>query len=239
MTADLLAYAGHTLATLWQAAGVDTEQPHRALVPLNTVFVLLFVTLGPPLKTPMIYFAKTRGMAEADSHTLAWKTFLLATVAVIVGGFLGIGMMHNWHVSTPILLVAGGLVFFLVSLRTVLDPFESKPPPHPAEPAPAPTAFQMAVPMIVTPWGIAGLIIILANSHSHERTLSVIAMVLGVMILHYLAMRFSGALVRTVGPLPFQLFGAIIGILTVALSLQMINGGLVLMGLMPEGSWAI
>ena len=214
------------------AAG-DVYQSH-ALVPLSTVFVLLFVTLGPPVKTPMVFFARTRQMEHGPRRQLAFKTFALATVCLLIGGFVGIALAKNWHVSAAMLLLSGGVVFFLVSLRSVLEPFDvgATSGAQAAGTAPSPNAFQMAVPMIVTPYGLAGLIIMLSNSQSLDRTLSVVGLLLVVMILHLLAMLFAGPLVRKIGPLPFQLFGVIVGILTVALSAEMILGGLVQLGLL-------
>jgi multiple antibiotic resistance protein len=75
--------------------------------------------------------------------------------------------------------------------------------------------------MIVTPYGLAGLIILLASSHSAERTMGIVGMLVLVMFLHLLAMLFAGPIVRTIGPLPFKLFGTVIGSLTVGLSVQM------------------
>jgi len=46
-----------------------------------------------------------------------------------------------------------------------------------------------------------------------------------VLIGHLLAMLFAGPIMRSIGPMPFKLFGTIIGSLTVALSVQMIIYG--------------
>lgn len=197
------------------------------LLSLAQVFTLLFVVMGPPLKTPLVYYARMQSFDAATRRSLAFKTAILATVAALIGGFLGLSLQHSWQISVPAMLLAGGLIFLLVSLRTVLEQYTPSAVPHPVpegtSPArpPAPSAFELAVPMIVTPYGLAGLIILLASSHSTERTLGVVGMLVLVMILHLLAMLFSGPIVRSIGPLPFKLFGTVIGSLTVGLSVQM------------------
>ncbi|WP_445144979.1 MarC family protein [Dyella sp. Tek66A03] len=224
------------LLSLLQSTSSNLENLYesRALLPLSTVFVLLFLTLGPPVKTPMIFFARTRQMDAGAQRQLAFKTIALATTCLLIGGFVGIALAKNWHVSSAMLRLCGGIVFFLVSLRAVLEPFEGGHPSgtQAVTNAPPPNAFQMAVPMIVTPYGLAGLIIMLSNSQSVDRLLSIVGLLLIIMIIHLLAMLFAGPLVRKIGPLPFLLFGVIVGILTVALSAEMILGGMVQLGLL-------
>jgi multiple antibiotic resistance protein len=233
------------LAMLLQAAE-DVVVPVGTATPLlgiSEVFMLLFITLGPPLKTPAVYFARTHQLDAKTQRVLAFKTFLLATIAVLIGGFLGAGLRSNWHISMPAMLLAGGIIFFLVSLRTVLEQYEPAvvPPSAPststsAVAKPVPSAFEMAVPMIITPYGLAALIILLSSSHSMERTIMVTLVLLAVMVLHLLAMLFAGPMLRTIGPLPFKIFGTVIGSLTVGLSIQMMIAALIELGLLSSST---
>jgi len=220
-----------------QDAVVAAQQTRGPLLDLAQVFTLLFVVMGPPLKTPAVYYARMQVFDAGTRRALAWKTFVLATVAVLIGGFLGLALQRNWQISIEAMLITGGLIFLLVSLRTVLEQYAAAEPPRataegtvPAKPR-VPSAFELAVPMIVTPYGLAGLIILLASSHDTERTVGIVAMLLLVMVMHLLAMLFAGPVMRAIGPLPFKLFGTIIGSLTVALSIQMLILGIT--GLLP------
>lgn len=233
------------LSMLLQAAQ-DVVAPAGSTTPLlgaSEVFMLLFITLGPPLKTPAVYFARTHQLDPKTQRVLAFNTFVLATIAVLIGGFLGVALRGNWHISIPAMLLAGGIIFFLVSLRTVLEQYEpaAVPPVAPsagnsAAAKPVPSAFEMAVPMIITPYGLAALIILLSASHSMERTIMVTLCLLGVMVLHLLAMLFAGPMLRTIGPLPFKIFGTVIGSLTVGLSIQMMIAALVELGLLGSSA---
>ena len=232
-------------AMLLQAAQ-DVVAPVASVTPLlgaSEVFMLLFITLGPPLKTPAVYFARTHQLDAKTQRVLAFKTFLLATIAILIGGFLGVALRGNWHISIPAMLLAGGIIFFLVSLRTVLEQYEPAVVPPSAPPAgngvaakPVPSAFEMAVPMIITPYGLAALIILLSASHSMERTIVVTLMLLAVLVLHLLAMLFAGPMLRTIGPLPFKIFGTVIGSLTVGLSIQMMIAALIELGLLGSSA---
>jgi multiple antibiotic resistance protein len=212
-----------TLLAMFQEVVTVARAPEAQLLGLSQAFTLLFVVMGPPLKTPAVYFARMHAFDASVRRSLALKTFVLATVAVLVGGFLGLGLQHNWQISVPAMLIAGGLIFLLVSLRTVLEQYAPEPvlPPVTAGAVPA----KPRVPTIVTPYGLAGFIVLLASSHSAERTIGLVILVVLVMVLHLLAMLFSGQIMRGIGAMPFKLFGTIIGSLTVALSIQMLIYG--------------
>jgi multiple antibiotic resistance protein len=216
--------------TYFQALAADGGDV-RQVLSIVQVFVLLFVVTGPPLKTPLVYHLRMLPFDAATRRTMAYKTAALALVALLIGGFLGRLLQQNWQISPAAMLFAGGLIFLLVSLRTVLEQYtpaaHPQPPPTgtvPPKPE-VPSAFDLAVPMIVTPYGLAGLITLLAYSHSDERTLGIVAVVVIIVVLHLLAMLFAGPIVRSIGPMPFRLFGVVIGSLTVALSVQMLIFG--------------
>jgi multiple antibiotic resistance protein len=220
-------------------ADVTSQIGTQPMLTLADVFAFLFVTLGPPLKTPLAFYMQTSTLTAGVCRTLALKTFALATIIVFVGGFVGLALAAKWHISIPALALAGGVVFFLVSLKSVLDQYEHADPrvapPANAPPAPPPTAFQLAIPMIVTPYGLGAVIVLLTASQSGDRTLAVCMILLVIMVIHLLAMLFAAPMLRAIGPLPFKLFGTIIGILTVALSIHMIIAAFVLLGVIsPE-----
>src|SRR5262245_14353923 len=106
-----------------------------ALLGLGVVFVLLFITLGP-IKLLGPFWRLTRDVDEAKMKSIAVRAFALAVIAVLVGGFGGRVLVENWQISVAALTLAGGIMFFLVGLRLVLEQYE---PVH-ATPAPLPEA---------------------------------------------------------------------------------------------------
>lgn len=206
----------------------------KPVLGIAEIFMLLFVTLGPPLKTPAGYFARMQGVDATTQRRLAWSTFVIGTITVLIGAIVGAWLRGNWHISLAAMLLAGGIIFFLVSLRTVMEQYTPAAVHAEAAAAPRrlPSAFELAVPMIVTPYGVAAAIIILTASHSMERTIWIFVSIIGVMVLHLVAMLFAGPIVRSIGPMPFKIFGTVIGSLTVGLSLQMMIAALVQLGLL-------
>lgn len=192
------------------------------LLGLSAVFTVIFVTLGP-LKIFGPFAQLTHGVDEATLRKIAVRVFVIAVIAVLAGGFSGRALVHNWNISMPALLLSGGIIFFLVGLRLVLEQYEvvhAVPPPLPAVPLAA--AMRVTFPTVVTPYGIAALIILLSNSHDDARTLSILAILIGVMVLNLLAMLFARRVMGGVTLIGLQILGAVLGVLQVALAVEMI-----------------
>lgn len=232
-----------SLAMLLQAAQDLATSPGlgKPILGLSEIFGFLFLTIGPPIKTPAAYFVRTHQLDAKIQRALAFKTFFIAIIILFLGALVGTVLRSKWHISGPAMLLAGGIIFFLVSLRSVLDQYDpvTTPPPAP-EPGsvqvakPVPTAFDMAVPMIVTPYGLAAVIIMLSASQSMERTVGIALMLLAVMVFNLVGMLFAGPMLRAIGPMPFKLFGTIIGSLTVGLSIQMMIAALITLGVLSS-----
>jgi small neutral amino acid transporter SnatA (MarC family) len=197
-----------------------------ALLGLGVVFVLLFITLGP-FKILGPFMQLTRDLDEGKMKQIAVRAFVLAVIAVVVGGFAGRILVEKWQISIAALTLAGGLIFLLVGLRLVLEqyqPVHAAPAPLPE--APMAAALRVAFPTVVTPYGIAAVIALLVNSPDAARTASIFAILIGVMVFNLLAMLYARRIMGGVIVLALQIVGAVLGVLQVALAMQMILRGL-------------
>jgi multiple antibiotic resistance protein len=197
-----------------------------ALLGLGVVFVLLFITLGP-IKLLGPFMQLTRDVDEAKMKSIAVRAFVLAVIAVLVGGFGGRVLVENWQISIAALTLAGGIMFFLVGLRLVLEQYEPvHATPAPLPEAPMAAALRVAFPIVVTPYGIAAFIALLVNSPDAARTAAILAILIGVMVVNLLAMLYVRRIMGGVIVLALQIVGAVLGVLQVALAVQMILRGL-------------
>jgi multiple antibiotic resistance protein len=199
------------------------------------IFTFFFVTLGP-LKAIGPFVARTRDVDPARTRQIALWAFGVATVSVVAGGLLGSKMLVTWRVSMPALQLSGGLVFFLVAMRQLLEQYE--PPREAADPAPLPAApltaaARLVFPILLTPYGVAAAIALLASSPSTERTMTILILLVAVMMLNLLAMWFARQLL--VGPVivVLQVVGSVLAVMQVALSVQFILTGLRALGVLP------
>jgi small neutral amino acid transporter SnatA (MarC family) len=190
------------------------------------VFTFFFVTLGP-LKVLGPFAERTRDIDDATTRQIAVRAFAVATVAVIVGGFLGRAHLAHWHVPIPALMLAGGIVFFLVALIRLLQQYE--PPrraPEALPKAPTAAALRLVFPIVLTPYGVAILIVLMAASPSAERMATIIALLLLVMVLNLLAMLYARRILVGFTIIVLQVLEALLAVMQVALSIEFILAGL-------------
>src|SRR5262249_28092638 len=112
-------------------------------------------------------------------------------------------------------------------------------PAH-ATPAPLPDAgwgapLRVAFPIVVTPYGIAAVIALLVNSPDLPRTGAVMAILVVVMLLNLLAMLYARRIMAGAFILALQIFGAVLGVLQVALAVQFTLRGLYDLGVLKPG----
>lgn len=199
------------------------------------IFTLFFVTLGP-LKVLGPFAQRTRGLGDATVREIAVRAFVIATIAIVVGGLLGRVLLPKWHISLAAMELTGGIVFFLVALKQLLEQYEPSRT-EPAEPLPAsPTAAaaRLVFPIVLTAYGIAAVIALLAESDRPERTATILILLLIVMVLDLLAMLYARRIL--VGPtiIVLQVLGAVLAVLQVGLSVQLILEGLRLLGVIAR-----
>lgn len=193
------------------------------------IFTIFFITLGP-LKILGPFVQQTHGLDDATVRQIALRAFLLATISAIAGGFLGSALLANWHISVGAMIVAGGVVFLLVGLRQLLEQYEpprARDPNAPALPAaPTAAALKLLFPIVLTPFGIAAVIVLLALSTESGRTQVIVGMVVVVMLLNLIAMLFARKILVGVTMVILQILGAVLGILQAGLAVQIILRGL-------------
>lgn len=221
-----LALAGVGLA-LPMAALADPLGSGKYLVDTGLLFTLFFITLGP-LKLLGPFAQATSKLDAGTLRVLAFKAALIAMVALLAGGLLGRALTVKWMVPLGALQFTAGLIFFLVALRGVLAQYEG---PQPADPdAAPPQAMRIAFPMLVTPYGIAAVIVLLSLSADAERTETTFAMLALVMLLNLLAMIFVRFIMRPGVVAVLQVLAAVLGVMQVSLSVTIMLGALRMLG---------
>jgi multiple antibiotic resistance protein len=202
------------------------------LLGLWTVFILLFVTLGP-IKVVGPFMQLMRDADDATVKSIAVRAFVLAVIAAIGGGVVGRALVENWQISLAALTLAGGIIFLLVGLSVVLEQYKpARVPTGPLPAAPMAAALRVVFPTVVTPYGIAAVIALLANSPGAARTAFILAMLIGVMALNLLVMLYVRRIMGGVTVLVLQIFGAVLGVLQVALAVQFVLRGLLDLGVL-------
>jgi len=213
-----------------------TEAMQQKALGLGKVFTYFFVMLGP-IKILAPFMKLTQNTDASFQRQLAVRAFFLACISGVVAAIAGQALLQNWGVSLPALLIAAGIVLFLVALRTVIQQYEpakeQSPPPTPS----LALAFTpLTFPTIITPYGTAVLVLLLAAAETISLDISILGIFLAVMVINLLAMLFAAQLLKFIGITTLRILGALLGILQVALAIQMILGAFILLGVLPPRS---
>jgi multiple antibiotic resistance protein len=194
-------------------------------------FAMIFLMLGP-FKVLIPFTTLTASLPRGDQVRMASVSVTIAGIMLLTAGLIGRHMIDNFDISVPVLALTGGLILFLMALRTVLP--DASPGVTGVMP---PSSFQRSVainpiafPTIVTPYGLAALIVFIALSHGNsEVTLAIILMVIATLAVDWVAMIYAGPILRHIGT-ALQIIAVVLGIVQTALGLQVIVRSLVLLG---------
>jgi multiple antibiotic resistance protein len=221
------------IASAAEAAGGQVPIKH---VPVAQIFTFLFLMLGP-FKIIAPFSSLTKGADAASTRQIALWATLFSSLALLLAALLGESMLDSYGIPVPVLALSAGLILFLVALRNILEQFmpstshgEDIPVPGPMQPLKI-ALTQLAFPTIVTPYGIATLVVFLALSQDLQGRLTIGAVTLAIMLLNLVVMIAAKRILAVLG-IVLPILGAVLGVVQVALGLQIINNSLRALGVL-------
>jgi multiple antibiotic resistance protein len=197
------------------------------------ILTILFVVFNP-LKVLGPFVALTRETQPPFRRQLARRATFFAAIGVVVAGIVGQRIWANWGIRDAILLLAGGIVWFLVALFMVLQPsIPAFQRDYPVDQPSLALAFKpLAFPTIVTPYGIATLIVLMATMQTIGQQGVVLGLTGAILLLNWVAMIFARSILRLLA-VPLELISWTLGILQVAIGLDLIYIALVKLRVIP------
>lgn len=177
------------------------------------IFTVFMLTLGP-IKTVPAFFTMTQNQAPAAARALALQGATAAAAISIVIAAVMTGIAASWRVSADDLRIAGGILLFAASWEMIGQFGRPASPPQSAAPAQRPAIAPLAIPIIVTPWGVAAILFFadLANDDL-KMSVIVIGILLLVMLLNLVGMLLARQIIARVGVISFQVLGWILAVL--------------------------
>ena len=198
------------------------------------VILLLLTTIGP-LRVTIVCATLTAGASPAFVRQLAARSVLIATIVCLVFALLGEAILKVFRVSLPAFQIGGGIIVLLFSLDMAMGNKS-----EPAEPGGRPlsldlAAHPLAVPLMASTSGLVTIVSLIAQVDKDFIALLILsAEILTIMALNYVCLRFSGIVVRALGPVALQVIGRIMGTILVALAVELIYMGLQRFGLVAS-----
>jgi multiple antibiotic resistance protein len=208
-------------------AGIAQELPPAQ------IFTLLFLMLGP-FKIIGPFAQLTKGADNRLAQRIAWLSIAFASAALLVAALLGRSILDSYRIPVPVMALAGGLILFLVALKNLLQQFEAQADQGQPD-APVPNLkvalVPLAFPTIVTPYGIAALVVLMALSPGAEGRWMIGGIVIAIMLANLAIMMLARRILPVMG-IALPILGAVLGVVQVALGLQIINNALTTMGVL-------
>ena len=85
---------------------------------------------------------------------------------------------------------------------------------------------KLLFPVVLTPFGIAAVIVLIGGSADSVPTVVVVGILVGVMLLNLVAMLFARRILAGIGIIVLQILGGVLGMLQAGLAVQIILRGL-------------
>jgi multiple antibiotic resistance protein len=183
------------------------------------VFTIFMLTLGP-IKTIPAFFALTRDEAPEAARTLAVKGAAVATAVALAVVLVMTEVAASWRISPDDLRIAGGILLFAAA-REMIGQFGRTTPPQPVASPENPAVTPLAIPIIVTPWGVTALLFFAELSSGDLMTQSIVlGILLLIMLLNLVGMLLARPIMAWVGGVTFQVLGWIFAVLQAGLAVD-------------------
>lgn len=225
---------GTGIASASETIASEAQQVRQ--FPLGQIFTFLFLMLGP-FKIIGPFSKITKGADAAVIRRTAIQATVFASAALLIAAVLGERILSSYGIPLPILSLAAGIILFLVALQSIMQQFT---PSHETtetqteSPSIRTAMVPLAFPTIVTPYGIATLVVFLSFSPNLQATLMICAIVLVIMLLNLIVMLLARKMMPVMS-IALPILGAILGIIQVALGLLIINNSLKALGILSYG----
>jgi multiple antibiotic resistance protein len=197
---------------------------NEVTIPLawDQILALLFIVFNP-LKVIGPFATITRNTDKAFNRQLAWRAILFSAISIGIAGIMGQRTLMTWGIRQAILLLAGGIIWFLLALLTVLQPYLplSRYNPTVDQPSLALALKPLAFPTIVTPYGVATFIVLLTTMQTLGQIAVLLALTAVMLLLNWVIMVFARPILDLLA-VPLELISSVLGVLQVALGLDLI-----------------
>ena len=183
------------------------------------VFVTLLVITDPPGIVP-VFLGMTMARPRAERNRLAWQAAVVALGVIVAFALFGRSILTYLGVELPALQVAGGLLLLLVALQLLMGQASD---PAELERTKANVAFvPLGTPLLAGPGAIVATMLFVQRTDGSGDIVAFAIAIVAVIVLLWLAMRFSGAIHRVLRDSGVELLTRIAGLLLSAIAVQLI-----------------
>ena len=197
---------------------------------LVSAFVTLFVVVDP-VGVAVVAGGLTHGLSRDSRRSIAMRGTLIAGVLLILFAFGGEWLLRALGIGVPALRVAGGVLLFLLAIDMVFArPSGIRNPTAPEQEEASHrndiAVFPLAFPLLAGPGALTSVVLLMARAATPADSALVIGALMAVLVLAFLALRFTDRVTRLLGVTGANVVGRISGVILAALAAQFVLDGL-------------
>jgi multiple antibiotic resistance protein len=181
------------------------------------VFVTLLVIMDPPGMVP-IYLALTGTLSARERHRAGTQAVALAFGVIVVFAVAGQTLLDYLHVDLPALQGAGGLLLILIALELLTGRTDDPNQQVTSNIALVP----LGTPLLAGPGAIVATMLFVRRADGTMDYLAIAVGIVAAMAAVWLALRFSGGIVKVLRPSGIEVLTRIAGLLLAAIAVQLI-----------------
>ncbi|WP_282694779.1 MarC family protein [Streptomyces sp. CC208A] len=191
----------------------------------SAAFITFFSVVGPP--KVLLSFA---GLAQVHpARQLRMIALVSSGAAVLVGlvtGGTAPWLLDLFHISTPALQLAGGVIFFLYAVGLVLGMHLGSDGPHDDAPDVRSGVRELLMPYVVSPLAMTALLVEAADRSSFSWRSTVVGAYATVIAFDLICVLLLAPILRRTHHSTIELLGRLLGLLLAAVGVDLILDGL-------------
>ncbi|MEU5214654.1 MarC family protein [Streptomyces sp. NPDC020807] len=192
-------------------------------------FITFFSVIGPP-KVLLAFAGLAQVHPPRQLRTIALVSSGAAVVVGLVTGITAPWLLDLFHISTPALQVAGGLIFFLYAVGLVLGMHLGSDGPHQDAPDLISGVRELLMPYIVSPLAMTAVLIEAAARTSFSWRSTVVGAYVAVIALDLVCVLLLTRVLRRTHHATIELLSRLLGLLLAAVGVDLVLDGLADLG---------
>ncbi|MEU2658124.1 MarC family protein [Streptomyces sp. NPDC007325] len=191
----------------------------------SAAFITFFSVVGPP-KVLLAFGGLAQVHPVRQLRTIALISSGAAVAVGIVAGGTAPWLLDVFHISTPALQLAGGVIFFLYAVGLVLGLHLGSDGPQQDAPDTASGVRELLMPYVVSPLAMTAVLIEAAARDGFGWRSTVVGAYVAVIALDLVCVLFLASLLRRAHHATIELFGRLLGLLLAAVGVDLFLDGL-------------
>lgn len=191
----------------------------------SAAFITFFSVIGPP-KVLLAFAALARLHPRPELRRIALVSSAVAVLVGVLAGFTSPLLLELFHISTPALALAGGVIFFLYAVGLVLGLHVGPAGPDQETSGLNSGVRDLLMPYVVSPLALTAVLIEAAERDAWSWRSTVVGAYIAAIAVDLLCVLVLGGLLQRTHHTVIELLARLIGLLLAAVGVDLVLDGL-------------